>query len=57
MFRGIFLCEKTIYWACFETSGLYMIIHLHAHCDILDKFSLRDSYEEAESQTTEKFKV
>ena len=57
MVRRIFVCEKTISWACFEASGLNNIFHLYPHCDILDKSSLRDSDEELESRTTEKIEV
>ena len=54
--EGIFLRENTISWAYFEASGLNNIFHLHPHCDILDKSSLRDSDEELESQATGKSK-
>ena len=57
MVRRIFLREKTTSWACFEASELNNIFHLHPHCDVLDKSSLRDSDEELESQTTENIEV
>ena len=49
--------EKTISWNCFEASRLNNIFHLYPHCNILDKFSLRDSNEELKNGTTEKLEV
>ena len=43
------LHEKTILWVCFEVSGLSNSFHWYAHCNILDKSSLKDSDEETES--------
>ena len=57
MVKWIFFREKTISWACFEASGLDKIFNLYAHCNILDKSSLKDRDEKVESRTTEKIKV
>ena len=57
MVRGIFLREKIISWDCFQASGLNNIFHLYAHCDVLDKSSLRVSGKKLESRTTEKIEV
>ena len=54
MVRRIFLLEKTMFWGCFEATGLNSIFHLYLYCDILDRSSLRDSNEELESQITKK---
>ena len=54
---GFFVHEKTFSWVCFEASGLKYIFHLHAHCDILDKSSFRNSDGEVESRTTTKIEV
>ena len=57
MVRRIFLREKALSWAGVEASGLNSIFHWYAHCDILDKSSLRDSDKKLESPTTEKIEV
>ena len=57
MGRRVFLREKTTSWASFDALGLNNIFHLHPHCDILDKSSLRDIDEEFESRTTKKIEL
>ena len=55
--EGFFFHEKKVFWDCFEALGLNNIFHLHPHCHILDRSSLRDSDKELTSWTTEKIEV
>ena len=48
----LFFNDMLLMWRQYQ-----MIFHFYAHCDILDKFLLRDSDEELESRTTEKIEV
>ena len=57
MVKRIFFREKKISWACLEASGLDKIFNLYAHCNILDKSSLKDSDKKVEPGTTKKIKV
>ena len=57
MVRRILLHEKITSWYCFEVSGLNNIFNLYAHCNILDRFSLRDSDEKLESRTIKYIEV